>query len=555
MNLINPRNPRNRTNLMYSAILLLSVYCLVVIFLSGCASLHQKDRVLAIVDGDPITEGDLKYALTVAHRREDLSSAGGLNLSDYIDKLIDDRLIIDDARRSGMDQYPEIKRAVEAFILRESVVRLHDDEIVKKVSVTDNEIKEFYRKNYEQFTLGLIEVMSEETAEDIVNRLKQGEDFEEIAKTYSFHGHRESGGKIVYKSSAVPTYFMEVIAQLKPGEISDSIHVLDKYYIVKYYGKKEAPWGDEFEKVRGAIGKTIRKQKENERSDKYLNYLRQKASIKINEELLAEIQLDGGTEEQEKWAEDARPLVEIDNSALTVADFVSIARPSTRRTKEDILKSWINRKLIDLEALSRHYENDPDLKRMIYRYENHLLKDMYIKRVIVPNIHITEEMAKEYYTSHQESFKRPDLYNIQYIAVKDRDEAQTILENLREGADFSWWEKEKSISSSAFKIRGSTGWLPKSSLPEPLQEIIDTLRPGDVTPILEIDSDYVIVRLNDKNVGEVKQYEEVRDAVFNACFNEEVWAIYNEYVDRLKTDAEIVVYADEIKLFEEELFK
>jgi len=321
--------------------LVLSAYCLVLTFLIGCASLHQQDMVLAVVDGDPIPEGDIEYSLTVSHRREDLSSAGDLKLSEYVGRLVDDRLIIDEARRSGMDQLPEIKKAVEAFVLRESVVRLHDDEIVGKVSVTDGEIREFYRENFEQVTLGVIEVTSEEVATEIINQLKQGVDFEEIAKQYSIHISREKGGKIDYKRGTIPTYFAEAIASLQPGEFSDTINVMNKYYIVKFFGREEAPWGEEFDKLRGRIETTIRKQKEKERSDEYLEYLHQKATIKINEDLLAEIQLDGGIEEREKWAEDSSPLVEIDNVTLTVGDFVRIARPSTRRTKEDILNIWI----------------------------------------------------------------------------------------------------------------------------------------------------------------------------------------------------------------------
>jgi len=534
--------------------LIISAYCIALTFLIGCASLQKKDRVLAVVDDDPITEGDIEYSLTVSHRREDLSSAGALKLSEYIQKLVDDRLIIDEARRSGMDQLPEIKRAVEAFILRESVVRLHNDEIVEKVSVTDKEIKDFYRENYEQVTLGLIEVTSEEVAAEIINQLQLGGDFEKIARTYSLHISRENGGTVVYKKGSIPTYFMDAIALLQPGEFSDTLNVLNKYYIVKLLDKKEAPWGEEFDKVRGRIETSIRKQKEEERSDEYLEYLRQKAHIVINEDLLAEIQLDGGTEETEKWAEDTRTLVEIDSTTLTVGDFIRIARPNTRRTKEDILKIWIDRKLVDLEALSRHYEQDPRLKRMVYRYENQLLKDMYIKRVIAPQVEITEEMVKEYYENNQESFARPDLYNIQQITVKDSDEAQVILENLRDGADFSWWAKTKSIDSSASK-GGNAGWLVRSALPEPVKEIIDTLQPGDLTPVLEVNSYYMIVRLKDKTIGEVKGYDEVRNDAYRACFVEELKKIYNEYVTKLKADSVIVVYDEEIEKLEEEMFK
>ena len=537
-----------------SCFILFAIYCLLFTFLSGCASLQKKDRVLAVVDGDPITEGDIEYSLTVSHRREDLSSAGDLKLSEYVEKLVDDRLIIDEARRSGMDQLPEIKNAVEAFVLRESVVRLHDDEIVKKVSVTDDEINEFYRENFEQVTLGLIEVTSEEVAAEIINQLKQGEEFEKIARTYSIHISRENGGTVVYKRGSIPTYFTEAIVSLQPGEFSDTINVMNKYYIVKYFGKEEAPRGEEFDKIRGRIETTIRKQKEKERSDEYLEYLRQKANIKINEDLLAGIQLDEGTKETEKWAEDTRPLVEIDNTILTTGDFVRIARPSTRRTKEDILKIWIDRKLVDMEALSRNYAQEPGFKRMVYRYENQLLKDMFIKRVIVPRIDITEEIVKEYYENNKKSFAMPDLYNIQQITVKESDEAQVIMENLQDGADFSWWAKTKSIDSSASK-GGNAGWLQTSDLPEPVKEIIDTLQPGDLTPVLEINSYYMIVRLKDKTIGEVKEYDEVRNDAYKACFSEKLKTINNEYVTKLKAGSEIVVYNEEIEKLEEELFK
>jgi hypothetical protein len=63
---------------------------------------------LAFVDGDPVTKGDLEYSLEIAHRREDLSSAKALDISQYVEKLINDRLIIHEARRMGMEEYPAV---------------------------------------------------------------------------------------------------------------------------------------------------------------------------------------------------------------------------------------------------------------------------------------------------------------------------------------------------------------------------------------------------------------------------------------------------------------
>jgi len=202
--------------------LLLNALCCLLIFWGGCASLSQKDMVLALVDGDPITEGDLKYSLTVAHRKEDLSSAGSLDISRYVNKLIDDRLFVHEARTDGMDQLPEIKQAIEAYLLRESVVRLHKEEIVDKVSITEDEMRDYYRKNYEQFKLGIIEVKSEGEAGEILSRLKNGADFAELVQKFSTHPSKEKQGEIALKRMGMASEVYNAVSALNIGEYSKS---------------------------------------------------------------------------------------------------------------------------------------------------------------------------------------------------------------------------------------------------------------------------------------------------------------------------------------------
>lgn len=188
------KNPRNPMNLK---ILLFTVYCLLVTVLCGCASLLQKETVLAVVDGEPITGDDLKYSLSVAHRREELTSAGTIDLSQFVRKLVDDRLIVNEARDAGMDQYPEVQQALEAYVLRESVLRLHDEEIVQKVSVTDKEIDEYYKKNYEKLTLGIMELESEEKANEVLELLRKGENFKELVQKYSANSSKKKTGNLI----------------------------------------------------------------------------------------------------------------------------------------------------------------------------------------------------------------------------------------------------------------------------------------------------------------------------------------------------------------------
>ena len=537
---------------LYVLCSMLLALCSVLVFWAGCASLQHKEDVLAVVNGEPITEGDLKYSLTIAHRREDLSSAGALNLSQFIQKLIDDRLIIQEARRMGMQDYPEVRQAIQAYILRESVVRLHDEEIVKKVTVTDDEIKNYYKKNYEQFVLGIIQVDSEEKARQIFEQLREGADFRELAQKYSTHPAQKDGGEVVLPRNSLAPSIEKAVSDLKPGEFSDVLRIQNKYYIIKLISRKEAP-DEGLEKVRGNIEGALRKQKEKERSDEYLKYLREQIPVQMNNEIFSSINLSEPNE-IEKLSQDERTLVQVNGFTLTVRDFVSLMKSYPKKSKEAVLNDWIEQKLVDREALDRHYETRKDFKEMVDRYEDQILKNTFVNRVIVPQIALSDEALKEYYLSHQESFMKSASFKIQQITVKTLQDAEDIINDLKNGAEFSWLAKNRSIDSAASE-GGNLGWLTKAEMPEPVRKVIETLKPGDISPTLKIDSFYRIIQLLDKKDGEVEEFSKVKEAVRRAAFEEQVNNILNSYIGKLKKDSDIRVNDEAIQLLEEKIQK
>lgn len=527
------------------------VFGSLLIFMCSCASLHEKEKILAVVDGEPITEGDFKYAVTISHRREDLSSAGSLKLEPYVHKLIDDKLIIQEARKSGMDKLPEIQQAIDAYILRESVVRLHDEEIVKKVSVTEEELMDYYKKNYEEFTVGIIEMKSQEEINNILEMLKKGEEFDSLAKKYSQHPSRERGGQIKITKGAMSNSLKDAIPSLKIGEITDVIFENNRYYIVKLIDRREAPIR-EFTNVKESIRKSIRKQKENELSKAYLEELRKRSNIKIDQELLSSIDLSN--KDKENYQNDDRVLVDVNGDILKVKDFVSMVKPTNKLSNEVVINNWIDRNLVDQEAISRHYEQKDELKNMIKRYEDQLLKNAFIKRIIVPQIVVTEDALKEYYLNNKNNFLKPTRYKIQQITVKTIEEANEIIDNLKNGADFSWMAKRYSLDSSADK-GGDIGWVAKTQLPEEMRSIIDDLKISDASPPVKVNSSYRIIRLTDRIEGEVEDYTKAKDAVFSRYFDEQLDSFLKKYVEELKKDAKIKINEKEIRYLEEKFKK
>lgn len=529
---------------------LIVILCLCWLTGFGCAS-TQKERVFAVVDGTAITEEDVTYALGIAHRKEDLSSAGSLDIRNYIEKLVDDRLIMNEARSTDMDQHSDIKRAVAAYVLRESVVRLHEEEIVKKVSVSRHEAEEYYGKNYERFVLRIIEVDSAGKAEAVLDELRGGADFAGLTEKYATNlSHKK--GEIVLRRHSLSPALSEAISGLKQGETSDAVEIGNKYYIVKIIRKEEAD-AEEFEKVRAEVEKAVRKEKEKTRSEEYLSYLRENADITIDREVMSELSMDRPEKEEKKeLLADKRPLATVDGAVLTVSDFAVSAARAKRTSSERLIQSWIDKKLVDNEALSRHCEDDPVMRKKIRRYENQLLKGMFIREIIVPQIIITEETLKEYYSLHMEAFSKPVCYRIRRITLRTVEEAEETAKSLAGGADFGWVARRKSVDPFAGK-GGDAGCLTARELPGQMANIIDTLRVGEVSPVIQLNSQFVVFTVMGKDGGTTEDFEGVKEAVAKAYFSEQLGRLLEKYVGQLKTGARIKIYYDEIKAFEERL--
>ena len=259
--------------------------------------------------------------------------------------------------------------------------------------------------------------------------------------------------------------------------------------------------------------------------------------------------------EMEKGIPDKRPLVEVDGDVLTAGDFISMISQTRKKAEEDMINGWIERKLIDQEALRRHYEEQSDLKDMLKRYENELLKQIFINRIIRPQINMTDEAVEEYYRSHQMDYMKPARYKLQMITAGNDGHAKEIVDNLKNGADFSWVARQIAADSSA---RGSvvTNWITKNELPVQAREIIDDMNTGDISQMIETDNNmFIIFRLQDKYKEQVEDFNKVRDAVRQAFFDDRTRLLLQQYLNRLKQGIEIKVFSKEISSLEAKLQK
>jgi peptidyl-prolyl cis-trans isomerase C len=172
------------------------------------------------------------------------------------------------------------------------VQALIEREILDKIKINDEEVSEYYEQNKDSFTekeqvhLYNILLETEEEAQDILEQLKTGGDFSEIAKEKSTGPSAAQGGDLgnLTKGTIIPE-IEEVVFALDVEELSEVIKTDFGFHILKIT-EKTPETVKTLEEVKEDVVQTLLPTKQKEAFENLLEELKGKAEIEINEEAL-----------------------------------------------------------------------------------------------------------------------------------------------------------------------------------------------------------------------------------------------------------------------------
>jgi parvulin-like peptidyl-prolyl isomerase len=135
---------------------------------------------------------------------------------------------------------------------------------------------------------------------------------------------------------------------------------------------------------------------------------------------------------------------------------------------------------------------------------------------------ITEADMRQYYQDHQEEFSRPERVQMRRLflgATKDpadRAKVRARLEALRDelelGADFGELAKTHSEGPDA-AAGGLVGWVQRGDLVPELENEVFKLQSGEVSPVIETEWGFHLLRADDRQEAGEANYDEVRSEI------------------------------------------
>ena len=219
----------------------------------------QDNEIVAKIGNKKITVADIERLISYfdTERQKVLEKNPQLKQS-LLQQIVHSIVISDLAKKSGFDQKPEIREQMDfflnGFISNEYLKR----EIVDKISVPEFEIKSYYESHQDEFKtpemvkarhilikVGSISGTEKEAlkakAENILQKIKDGEDFSKLASEFSDdQATKVKGGDLgFFVRGRMVKSFEDVAFSLKNGEVSGIVETQYGYHIIKVDERKD----------------------------------------------------------------------------------------------------------------------------------------------------------------------------------------------------------------------------------------------------------------------------------------------------------------------------
>jgi peptidyl-prolyl cis-trans isomerase C len=271
-----------------------AVLCVLALALVSCSKKEAEitGPFLAKVDNTAVTQADFdrEFQALPDYAQQMFTDAAGKEK--FLNEIINKELLYKEAIKKGYDKGQDYLKKVEDFKKLSLVSELFEKEIMAKAKVSDQEAKEYYDKNKDDFIIAKeirashILVKTEDEAQKVLSRLKKGEKFEAIAKAVSIDtGSAKNGGDLgFFKKGQMVPEFERAAAALKVGEITSApVKSPFGYHIIKVTDKKT---GDPipYDKVRDLVSQKLSGEKQKGVFDTYMAELKKTHKVEINKE-------------------------------------------------------------------------------------------------------------------------------------------------------------------------------------------------------------------------------------------------------------------------------
>jgi parvulin-like peptidyl-prolyl isomerase len=165
----------------------------------------------------------------------------------------------------------------------------------------------------------------------------------------------------------------------------------------------------------------------------------------------------------------------------------------------------------------------------------------YLYAKVYDPIEVSEMEIRAYYNKHLDEFRKKPEVLLYQILLKDKETAlrvRGILDNNPQ--QFDELAKKESISMEA-KEGGRMGYFEEGTLPKDMEQVVFSLSPNTISPVVESSYGFHIFKITNKKRGRLLYLEKVKPEIKRKLLSEKLRIAYQDFLASAARDLAITI--------------
>ncbi|MBP1964804.1 peptidylprolyl isomerase [Paenibacillus aceris] len=210
-------------------------------------------------------------------------------------------------------------------------------------------------------------------------------------------------------------------------------------------------------------------------------------------------------------------------------------------TDEDIDK--------EVASVKGSYGSDAEFQQALTSYgmtiddlKKSMKSQVLLKKILAPQVKITDDDIKKYYDENLETLKVPEQIQASHISVATKEEADAILAELKNGGDFATLAKSKSLDTATKDNGGSLGYISSGNMDEAFDTAAFALKAGETSSAVKTSTGYDIIKVTDRKAAYTPTMEEKKEDIKTAITTQQLASLSTTWLQDKKSQSTVENY-------------
>jgi foldase protein PrsA len=200
----------------------------------------------------------------------------------------------------------------------------------------------------------------------------------------------------------------------------------------------------------------------------------------------------------------------------------------------------------ELDTIRKSFPTEDEFQQELTTYgmtleslKKDLVSQVQLRKLLEPLVKVTDVDIKKYYDDNLETLKTPEQVKASHILVATKAEADAILTELTNGADFAAKAKEKSTDTATKDTGGELELFAKGDKEEAIEKAVFALEIGGLSGVVEASDGFHIYKLTEHIAAVTPTLEEKKVEIRNTLTDDQFSTLSESWMTEQQSSANI----------------